>query len=149
MSRTIEEQSQQEKQDLINLICQKKRGSLDKDWAEICSDFDLNVNTETQRKAGVGVKLVAAVKLIGDTSQDSLHELSDGYIDRQIIRDLTNRVNDMYRCESRSEQLRETIRDSIKQLTPISIKDQGVKRPLPTIDICAKTCYNIMTSSKE
>ena len=131
MSRSIEEQSQQEKQDLVNMICQKKSGLLDKDWVEICSEFDLNINTETQRKAGVGVKLVADAKLIGDASQDSLQEISDGYIDRQKIRDLTSRVNEMYRSESRSEQLRETIRDSIKQLTPISIKHEDQKQVYP------------------
>lgn len=49
-------------------------------------------------------------------SDSSIRSLSDGYVERQKIRDLTNRVNEVYRAESRSELLSEAIRESIQHL---------------------------------
>ena len=48
-------------------------------------------------------------------------DLSNGYIDRQKMRDLTRQVHGMFRTESRSELLRETVREAVANLEPIDI----------------------------
>lgn len=127
MSRSLEELKVDEKRDLVKQIEQKKQGLIDEDWTEICDNFDLSINAETQRKAGVGIKLALDANMLGNTKYGNTQtDLSDGYIDRQKIRDLTRQVNNMYRTESRSEQLRETVRDSIAKLHPIEIRHRGV-----------------------
>lgn len=57
--------------------------------------------------------------MIDDGNCPSIDIVSDGYVERQKIRDLTNRVNEMYRSESRSELLREAVREAIKDLPPL------------------------------
>lgn len=69
------------------------------------------------RKAGVGIKLAADAQMIGSARTD----LSNGYVERQKMRDLTKQVNAMYRTESRSELLREQIDDAVKNLPSFSI----------------------------
>ena len=69
------------------------------------------------RKAGVGIKLAADAQMIGSARTD----LSDGYVERQKMRDLTKQVNAMYRTESRSELLREQIAEAVKNLPTFSI----------------------------
>lgn len=58
--------------------------------------------------------------LVLDRSAD-LADIADGYIDRQKMRDLTRQVNEIYRSESRSELLRETIAEAITNLDPVVI----------------------------
>lgn len=43
-------------------------------------------------------------------------------MDRQKIRDLTGQVKALYRAESRSELLRETIKEAVKNIPPITIE---------------------------
>lgn len=119
MSRSLEELSIEEKRNLIKQIEQKKQGLIDEDWSEICDHFDLSINADTQRKAGVGIKLVADASMLNcvETQED----LSNGYIDRQKMRDLTRQVHGMFRTESRSELLRETVREAVANLEPIDI----------------------------
>ena len=69
------------------MIVRKKNGAIDRDWSEICADFALETNAETLRKAGVGVKLVADARMMGEESDDGALDLSDGYMERQKIRD--------------------------------------------------------------
>lgn len=45
--------------------------------------------------------------------------MSDGYIERQKIRDLSRQARDVFRAESRSELLRETVREAIASLPEI------------------------------
>lgn len=87
------------------------------DWNEICEQFDLNINAETLRKAGVGIKLAADANMLSGTTND----ISNGYVERQKLRDLTSKVNAMYRTQSRSELLREQIAEAVKNLPPFSI----------------------------
>ena len=51
----------------------------------------------------------------------AVNDISNGYVERQKLRDLTNRVNAMYRTQSRSELLREQIAEAVKNLPPFSI----------------------------
>ena len=117
MSRSLEELTTEEKRHLVDIIAKKKAGFIDEDWSEICDQFDLNINTETLRKAGVGIKLAEDAHMLGGVRED----LSGGYVERQKIRDLTRQVNAMYRVESRSELLRESIAEAVKNLPPFSI----------------------------
>ena len=112
MSRSLEELTIEEKRDLVNQIEQKKQGLIDDDWSEICDQFDLNINAETLRKAGVGVKLAADANML---------DVSDGYVERQKIRDLTRRVSEMYRTQSRSELLREAVKEACLKMPPINV----------------------------
>lgn len=52
---------------------------------------------------------------------ETVSGLSDGFVERQKIRDLTNKVKTLYRQESRSELLRETIKEAINNLEPIEV----------------------------
>ena len=122
MSRSQDEQSLQEKQDLVDQISKKKNGAIDKDWSEICSEFDLNLNTETQRKAGVGIKLASDANMIRDALSSTINDLSGGYVERQKLRDQTGKVNEIYRSEARSELLREAIAQAIKDLPKIELQ---------------------------
>lgn len=131
MSRLLEELTAQEKKDLIGAIEAKKNGLSDKDWSEIVEEYDLGINAETLRKAGVGIKLAADAGMLGGTGENS-------YIERQKVRDLTRQVNQMYRIQSRSELLRETIREAVKALPrsplpkwiPLCMADKDVDRSL-------------------
>lgn len=93
---------------------------MDKDWSEICSDFDLNISADTLRKAGVGIKLADDACMIGrENAENDLERISNGFVDRQKIRDLTSKVNSIYRSESRNELMRESISSAIKALPEI------------------------------
>lgn len=116
MGRLLEEQTLEEKKELVFAIEQKKRGELDLEWEELCDEFNLTVNPETLRKAGVGIKLASDAGMLGEATCE---DLSNGYIERQKLRDLTRQANVAFRSEARGELLRETISDSIKHLSPI------------------------------
>lgn len=105
----------------MKTIEKKKSGAIDRDWAEICEDFDLDINAETLRKAGVGIKLASDAHMLNDPEDGDVSSLSGGYVDRQKMRDLTRQVNKVYRAEARSELLREAIADGIRNLPEISI----------------------------
>ena len=107
MPRQIEELSVQEKRDLVSEIGLKKSGRSDKDWEQLRDEFDLEMSPETLRKAGVGVKLVADAGI------------TEGYVERQKLRDLTAQVNATYRKEARDELLREEIYAAIEKLPPL------------------------------
>ena len=123
MGRQLEELSKQEKQDLIRQIEAKKNGVSDKDWSELCNDYDLAVKPDTLRKAGVGVKLVGDAGMLGTDPVPVVEDPSGGYVERQKIRDLTGKVNALYRSESRSQLLRETVATAISKLPPIKYWD--------------------------
>lgn len=79
------------------------------------------VNAETLRKAGVGIKLAADAGLLTDENPGE----RAGYIERQKMRDLSRQVNTVYRNESRSELLRETIERAVKDLPAFTIFSKG------------------------
>lgn len=110
MSKLLEELTAQEKKDLVGAVIDKKSGLSDRDWCEIVDDFDLGINAETLRKAGVGIKLAADAGMLGEANT------ANGYIERQKLRDLARQVNAAYRTQSRSELLREAVREAVKAL---------------------------------
>ncbi len=118
MSYSLDELTVKEKAALVRQIADKKQGAVDTDWSEICDQFDLSVNAETLRKAGVGIKLAADANMLGETAVSV--DLSGGYVERQKMRDLTRQVNAMYRTESRSELLREQVAEAVKNLPSFS-----------------------------
>lgn len=115
MSYTLYELSSDDKKRLVNEMIDKKIGASGKEWSELCSEFNLECNPETLRKAGVGVMLY----------RDAMSEdhYDSGYVDRQKIRDLTRKLNDVYRSQSRSELLRETVAEAIKNMKPVVVPD--------------------------
>lgn len=117
MSCSLDELSAKNKAALVRDILLKKQGLLDDDWSELCSRYDLNINADTLRKAGVGVKLAADA----EASSPKPNDISAGYIDRQKMRDLTKNVNSLFRTESRSELLRETVTEAVKSLPRFDI----------------------------
>ena len=123
MNRSIESLSLSEKADLTKMIAQKKRGEIDDDWQDICDWFNLDVNADTLRKAGVGVKLAADANML---SSEARADISNGYCERQKLRDLTRQANAMFRAESRSELLKETIAEAVKALPAITVRRSGV-----------------------
>lgn len=94
---------------------------IDQDWSEICDEYDLDINAETLRKAGVGIKLASDAKMLNEEQTANIHVSSDGYVDRQKMRDLARQVNTAYRQEARSELLRETIREAIANLPEVEV----------------------------
>lgn len=126
MERTLETLPIEDKRAQVEEIRRKKNGSIDIDWVEILDEFNLDINAETLRKAGVGIKLADDANMfILDRSAD-LASIAGDYIERQKMRDLTRQVNDIYRSESRSELLRETIADAIENLPQIIIPNSPI-----------------------
>ena len=117
MSCSLDELSAKNKAALVRDILLKKQGLLDDDWADLCVRYDLNINADTLRKAGVGVKLAADAS----ASSPKPDDISAGYIDRQKMRDLTKNANSLFRTESRSELLRETVTEAVKSLPRFDI----------------------------
>lgn len=115
--RTLDELDLKEKELLVNAVLQRKRGESDRDWDDICEEFDLDLNSNTLRKAGIGIKLMADVMEAAERDEGDT-----GYIERQKLRDLTRNITSVYRAESRSGLLREAIADAIKRLPPINIE---------------------------
>lgn len=106
----------------MKTVAQKKNGSIDRDWAEICEDFGLDINAETLRKAGVGIKLADDAQLLNDPADGGISSASKGYVERQKLRDLSRQVNTAYRGEARSQLLREEIAEAIKKLPKIDVE---------------------------
>lgn len=77
------------------------------------------MSPETLRKAGVGIKLVADADMLRAKGESIVSYMSDGYVERQKMRDLTAQVNKMYRAEAREELLRETIAEAVSNLVPL------------------------------
>ena len=119
MYRSFDELNVAEKAKLVKVIAQKKNGQIDEDWSEICADFDLDINSETLRKAGVGIKLASDAQMLSEQKED----VSNGYIERQKLRDLNNKINTLYRTESRSELLRETVKEAVANLPNIDVPE--------------------------
>lgn len=107
------------KKDLIAEILAKKSGESDKDWADIREEFDLDISPDTLRKAAVGVKLAMDSLEPGEAVEsDPVFDMAR--IDRIKQRDLVNIANEVYRAESRSQLLRETIEDAVGKVNAIS-----------------------------
>lgn len=109
--RQLDDLTQEEKAKLVNKVLDRKNGIIADDWGEIAREFGLSINSNTLRKAATGVRLVDEAGLLNECG-----DLSGGYVERQKLRDLTRKVNEMYRTESRSELLRETVFEAVRSL---------------------------------
>lgn len=127
MARLLDELTQVEKADLVSDMIKKKKGELDTDWAEIVENFGLDMNGDTLRKAGVGVKLVYDAGMLNEErdepqimmgvpaeGHDAVDDLS--YVERQKLRDLARENNKVYRAEARDQLLREAVIDAVKHI---------------------------------
>lgn len=126
MSRSIESLNVKEKADLVQEVLDKKTGVLDKDWCDMVMDYDLDCSPETLRKAGVGIKLANDAGMGFPSGGAGTRDAMDGYVERQKLYDLQREIRKDLREQSRSELIRETIRNSIVNLPPINIPDISV-----------------------
>lgn len=122
MSRSIEQLDVKEKQELVQCILDKKKGLNDTDWCDIVSDYDLDVSSETLRKAGVGVKMAEDAGMVFPVGGEFTRSAMDGYVERQKLYDLHRDIRKDLREQSRSELIREMIRDAIWNLPKIETK---------------------------
>lgn len=127
MSRSVESLNIKEKADLVQEVLDKKNGVLDKDWCDMVMDYDLDCSPETLRKAGVGVKLASDSGMCFPSGIAGTHDAMDGYVERQKLYDLQREIRKDLREQSRSELIRETIRNAITMLPEIQV-DSSVKR---------------------
>ena len=121
MSRSIESLNIKEKADLVQEMLDKKNGVLDKDWCDMVMDYDIDCSPDTLRKAGVGVKLANDSGMCFPNNVDGTRDAMDGYVERQKLYDLQREIRKDLREQSRSELIREQIRDAIQNLPPIKI----------------------------
>lgn len=126
LSRSIESLNVKEKASLVQEVLDKKTGVLDKDWCDMVMDYDLDCNPETLRKAGVGVKLASDSGMCFPIDSAGTRDVMDGYVERQKLYDLQREIKKDLREQSRSELLRETIRNAIHALPKF---DTGDYRP--------------------
>ena len=103
-----------------------EHNGLDKDWCDMVMDYDLDCNPETLRKAGVGVKLASDAGMCFPIDGAGTRDVMDGYVERQKLYDLQREIRKDLREQSRSELLREQIRDAIRALPSIAV-DHSVK----------------------
>lgn len=139
--------TREEKYELVSAIQDKKNGVSDYDWSELVDKFGLQIRPDTLRKAGVGIALADEAGLLNLGSTLSSEEVvkpkdekaaanvpesdTQGYIERQMVRDLRTEIRSDLRAESRSQALREVIAESISKLEPIKIAE---KMPLHHYD---------------
>lgn len=119
MGRLFEQLGENEKKTLVQEMLDKKSGLNDKDWSEIAEDYDLAYNSETLRKAGVGVKLASDAGMVFIKNEQSA--IDSGYVERQKLYDIQKGIRKELREQSRSELLREQIREAIRHLPTIEI----------------------------
>lgn len=125
MGRLLDQLEEEEKKRLVQEILDKKAGLNDKDWGEIAEDYDLACNSETLRKAGVGVKLASDAGMAFGKQEQTC--MDAGYIERQKLYDLQKGIRKDLREQSRSELLREMIRDAIKSLPPMQMPEIKIR----------------------
>lgn len=118
--RLIDDLTPLEKKSLVEEILNKKNGVTDKDWVDIITEYQLDIHPDTLRRASIGVKLY------DESGIAPIVPATNEYIERQKMRDLGAKVNALYRSESRSELLRETVEAAIEKLPPINV-DHNIK----------------------
>ncbi len=121
----------EEKIRLVQEIRQKKNGLLDKEWITLCEEYELDMSAETLRKAGVGVQMAEEAGMLSSSSyQKAIARAYDAdKIERQKARDVGNKLNALTRSEARSQLLRETVYEAIKQVA----KENPIKTPSTSI----------------
>jgi len=134
LSRSIESLNVKEKADLVQTVLDKKRGLNDTDWCDIVKDYDLDCNPETLRKAGVGIKIASDSGMKFPCSGDGTRDAMDGYVERQKLYDLQREIRKDLREQSRSELIREEIRNAIHDLPSIHIQDTESTKDESKID---------------
>ena len=126
LSRSIDSLDVKEKAVLVQEVLDKKAGVLDKDWCDMVMDYDLDCSPETLRKAGVGVKLASDAGMGFPKDGAGTRDVMDGYVERQKLYDLQREIRKDLRAQSRSELIREAIRNSIKDLPPVTFTQPSV-----------------------
>ena len=122
MSRSIESLNNKELECLVRDVLDKKNGAADIDWSEIVRGYDLDMNPETLRKAGVGIKLAqdAGMSFRADNTERTP---VDDFAEKQKISDMERSLRREAREDIRSELLREMIEHSIRNLPPIELPE--------------------------
>lgn len=100
------------------MLRRKRGGDLQIDWSDIVDEWDLDISPETLRRAAIGVELAFDSYSKPDTSED----VSEDYIQRQKLRDMTNRLNRTYRAEARRGLLKETVEAAASRMKPYEIR---------------------------
>ena len=121
MSRSIESLNVKEKASLVQEVLDKKNGVLDKDWCDMVVDYGLDCSPETLRKAGVGVKLASDSGMCFPSGVAGTRDPMDGYVERQKLYDLQREIRKDLREQSRSDLIREQIREAVRGLPPIMV----------------------------
>ena len=107
---------------LVQEVLDKKNGNYDKDWAEIVSDYDLAFSPDTLRKAGVGIKLASDAGM--DFGNETRDEIDRNFVERQKMYDLQRGIRKDMREFSRTELICEQIREAIKNMPKIELKNK-------------------------
>ena len=127
MSRSVESLDVKELKDLVNDILDKKNGVDDRDWCDIVAEYDLDLHPTTLRKAGVGVKMVQDAGLIAASAGEENPSSATDIKERQKLYDLQRNIRKDLREQSRSELLRETIANAIRDLPEIKLPEVAVQ----------------------
>ena len=145
LSRSIESLNIKEKADLVQEVLDKKNGVNDKDWHDMVMDYDLDCSPETLRKAGVGVKLASDSGMKFPCSGDGTRNAMDGYVERQKLYDLQREIRKDLRELSRSELIREQIREAIRDLPPIDLTIPEKRKDVQNADhelVVCRFCHH-------
>lgn len=122
----IDELSLEQKKNLVDDIVAKKCGETDYDWSELVQEHNLDCSPDTLRKAGVGVKLAYEA---AEGFESFEPDMDRGFVDRQKLYDLQRGIRKDMREFSRTELICETIRESIKSLPKIELKNESMSPP--------------------
>ena len=115
--RTLEMLDRSELQELVQQMLDKKKGENDKDWSELVSEYDLDCNPETLRKAGVGIKMACDAGM--DFVSHEKEAVDRGFVERQKLYDIQRGIRKDMRELSRTEMLCEALRNAIRGLPDI------------------------------
>lgn len=139
MGVTFDTIDKENRRELVRQVLAKKKGQSDVDWSTMIEEFDLDIQADTLRKAGAGIKLASDAGMLNEFPSDANSDedaTSKAYIERQKLRDIQNQFNKQRREWSRTELLTEAIKESASKLQPLKIDtpalraDIGRKRAL-------------------
>jgi len=121
--RDFDSLDKSQSKDLVMEMLAKKLGESDMDWADMVEKYSLDLSPDTIRKGAVGVKLAMDAGCL-DIYDKPVPEPQppDGYqrfAERQKLRDTASVAAKLFREQSRSELLRETLAEAIGRLPEI------------------------------
>lgn len=95
----------------------------DLDWSEIAEKNELDISADHLRKMAYGVKLVADSGLLKSDSSDE-EMLAQIKIEKQKVRDIRRDITSQYALQARSEAMRESIKNAVRELEPIEVETE-------------------------